>query len=244
MTLVSVPIRVRTATLSSRQTRTFRTILTIIAILLSILLSAVGIIWVQQAVPPYSGPVLSLFPYLGEVVGMSFVGAGLPLILSVVFVVLVLAFPERGRSPQAFRGRLYWLVPLPICLANVVVFGISHELYGGLALTSSWATGAYFAGASLGVAYAWTRGSKLGVVPALMEAYVMGTMGTFLADLVRTLTGLVRVPGEAAVWGGNGLLDLLFWFGIYVAWAEFLTTLVLKGASRIRPSKDESLTIQ
>ncbi len=201
-------------------------------------------IWVQAAVPPYRGPFLSLFPYLGEEVGISSLGAGLPLILSAAFVVIGLALPAGDRSAQAFRSRLYWLALLPIGLANVVAFSVSHELYGGLALTSSWATGAYFAGACLGVTYAWTRGTKLGVVPGLLEAYVLGTIGTFLADVVRTFTGLVRVPGESAVWGGGGLLDLLFWFGIYVAWAEFLTTLVLKGASRIRPSKVENLTIK
>ena len=74
--------------------------------------------------------------------------------------------------------------------------------------------------------YWWLRGRRLGVAWGTAECYVMGTLGAFGSDVIRTLGGLVGAPGGAAVWGGGGLLDILFWFGLYVS-LSFLSLCVL-----------------
>jgi hypothetical protein len=73
----------------------------------------------------------------------------------------------------------------------------------------------------------------MGLAMGTAECYVLGTLAAFASDLVRTLGGLARAPGEALVWGGGGLFDIVFWFGIYVSLSFLVLSALVSGASRI-----------
>lgn len=152
------------------------------------------------------------------------IGAILPLTVS--FLVIILSSRTRVEGgPAPFRGRPYWLVVLVIALLATMIFSISHVIYGGIVLTSSWATGMAFAIMSSGAAYWWFRGRTAAVQVGAAEIYVMWTFGCFGSDVLRTLTGLARVPAGEALWGGGGLQDLLFWSGLYAV-LSFLSLVI------------------
>jgi len=83
-----------------------------------------------------------------------------------------------------------------------------------------------------GVDYWWLRGRGMGLAWGAAECYVLGTLAAFASDLIRTLGGLARAPGEALVWGGGGLFDIVFWFGIYVSLSFLILSILVAAASR------------
>ena len=179
--------------------------------------SAVLCVLLEGAVPRESGPVYSLFPYDGEVVAIGLVGGILPLLASLAMVAASPGSRADGARPHAFRSPAYWLAVLVMALLVTLFFTASQELYGGVGLSKSWAVGLLLAGCVTGVDYRWLRGRRLGAAWGTAECYVLGTLGAFGSDAVRTLAGLARLPREAVVWGGGGLFDIVFWFGLYVS---------------------------
>jgi hypothetical protein len=206
----------------------------LLSAVVAILLSALFSILVQNAVPRASGPVYALFPYDGEVVAIGLVGGVLPLVASLA----MLAAPARPRGdaerPPPFRSPAYWLAVLVVAIFITLFFTASQALYGGLGLPREWAFWLLFAGCVAGVDYWWLRGRWLGAAWGAAECYVMGTLGAFGSDVIRTLTGLARAPGEAAVWGGGGLFDIVFWFGLYASLSFLSLWVVLALLTRAR----------
>jgi hypothetical protein len=193
-----------------------------VAGVIAILFSAAICVSLQALAPLGPGPAYVLFPYHGELVGIGLVGGVVPLIVSAMMVAASSFGRERGAHP--FEGRAYWTAMLLVALFITLLFSASHAVYGGIGLSRLWAFGLVLMGCVAGVYYWWFRGRRLGAVDGVAECYVMGTLGVFSSDVVRTFTGLASAPGEAAVWGGGGFLDILFWFGLYVA-LSFLTFL-------------------
>jgi hypothetical protein len=193
----------------------------------AVLLSALGCVLLQQAVPPGHGPEISLFQYGGETVAIGLAGGGLPLLVSLALVAsLVGGSGEDDHAP--FRSEAYWAGVLLIAIFVTGVFSASGALYGGLGIPRVWAFWLVVAGGAAGVGYWMLRGKSLGLAAGAAECYVMGTLGVFASDVIRTLSGQASAPGELAVWGGGGLLDVFFWFGIYVA-LSFVGLRVLLG---------------
>jgi len=183
----------------------------------AVALSAVLCVLLEGAVPRDAGPVYSLFPYDGEVVAIGLVGGILPLLASLAMVAAATGPRPDGARPPAFRSPAYWLAVLAMAVLVTLFFTASQELHGGVGLPKPWAVGLLIAGCAAGVDYRWLRGRRLGAAWGAAECYVMGTLGAFGSDAARTLTGLTRLPGEAVVWGGGGLFDIVFWFGLYTS---------------------------
>ncbi len=202
--------------------------------------STIVCVLVQGAVPQGHGPEYVLFPYEGELVAIGLVGGALPVIASFAMVASSTGARGDGERPLPFRSTAYWLAVLLVAVFITLFFTVSHELYGGLGLPKLWAFWLVVAGCFAGVDYWWLRGRRLGVAWGAAECYVMGTLGVFASDLVRTLGGLATAPGGAAVWGGGGLLDILFWFGLYVSLAFLALCALLAALTRARDSISHS----
>lgn len=183
----------------------------------AILFTTAICVFLQDLAPRTGGPTFALFPYNGELVAIGAAGGLLPLALSFLLVVALTGPSRDPGEPAPFLSLAYWLGVAALALLITGFFSASHAFYGGLGLSKLWAFWLVLAGGVAGVDYWWLRGWRLGVVEGTAECYVMGTLGAFASDVVRTLTGLARAPGEAAVWGGGGFLDILFWFGLYMA---------------------------
>lgn len=183
---------------------------------LAILSSAAVCIFLQDLAPTGHGPEYLLFPYNGELVAIGLTGGVLPLLVSAVVLAAWMG-PKAGKRRGVFRSPAYWLAVVVVSIFVTLFFSAAHELYGGLGLPKLWAFWLVFVGGVIGVDYWWLRGRRLKVGEGTAECYVLGTLSVFASDVTRTLTGLASAPGEAAVWGGGGLLDLLFWFGLYIA---------------------------
>ena len=184
----------------------------------AVICSAVICVLLEDAVPRDAGPVYALFPYDGETVAIGLIGGLVPLLASLAMLAAASTGPRSdGTRPRPFRSPAYWLAVLAVALLVTFLFTASHLLYGGVGLSELWAIYLLLAGCVTGVGYWWLRGRRLGVAWGAAECYVLGTLGAFASDAARTLTGLARLPGEAVVWGGGGLFDIVFWFGLYVS---------------------------
>ena len=202
----------------------------LLSAMVSVLGSALLCILVQTVVPSGHGPEYALFPYGGELVAIGLVGGVVPLLASFAMLAASAGLRMDDEHPLPFRSLAYWLAVLLVALFITLFFTASRVLYGGLGIPKLWAFWLVFAGSVVGVDYWWLRGRRLGLAGGMAECYVMGTLGVFASDLIRTLTGLASAPGEAAVWGGGGLLDVLFWFGLYSS-LSFLILRVLLSRS-------------
>jgi len=225
----------------SRAEKTFTGATLCLAVLLAILTSALLSIRVQDILPSWNGPAYALLHYGDEVVGIALTGAILPVSASVLIVLAVVLSRRLGSgksSHRPFVSLFYWLILLIISLIATLVFAISQDLYGGLTLPKSGTFWTGIVGAGVGIGYWYLRGRRLTWWEGAAECYVMGALGMFGSDIVRTFTGLASAPGEALVWGGGGFHDLVFWFGIYAILSLLALRLYLPplvGLSRVLP---------
>ncbi len=161
-----------------------------------------------------------LFQSGGTVVEINLVGAVLPLLLSAG----ILFF---------YRRRLHWLRLLRFALVSFAIITAIGSAVGAVYGTISIMGWVYILFWLLVVS--WYSKLRFGRGEALltaMELYVIGTLGVFLDDVVRTFLGLVNVPvvGLAItpnIWGAAGPLDGIFMTGeyqviIYLLMAVFL----------------------
>lgn len=190
-------------------------------LILAVVVSAVAValisLYLQSLAPRGAGLSYAMFSYDNEIVGISLVGAILPLLVTAIAVLSIFYLSWPFALPSGVFGRSFWLSIGLVAVASALVFTASSSLYGGSALPRTWAESAVFVGAGGGAVYAWTKGRTNNLGMTAIECYVMGTLGTIASDVIRTASGLVSVPGGAAIWGGGGLLDFVFWSGIYLA---------------------------
>ena len=199
---------------------------------LAVLVTTLVSVRVQGAVPRGPGPEYLLFPYDGEIVAIGLIGGVLPLLASAAMLA-VSDDRREGTRPLPFRSRSYWAAVLVIALFITILFTASQALVGGLGLSQLWAFLLLLGGGVAGVDYWWLRGRGMGLAWGTAEGYVLGTLAAFGSDLIRTLGGLARAPGEALVWGGGGLFDILFWFGIYVSLSFVVMSALVALAARV-----------
>jgi len=183
---------------------------------LEAILLALAISLVLLDLVPEFGLGIALFPLYSEEVGIDLYGAVLPVLLSIVLVVVVEPSSKIGGRSTLFRGRLFWALVFSLSIFALAVFGLVQANSGSLVALVRF--GSLFAalGAVIGLAYTAERRNESPLGRAA-ELYVIGVLGMFLSDLVRTFTGWSQAPGEALVWGGGGSHDLVLWFGFYMA---------------------------
>jgi hypothetical protein len=204
---------------------------------LAVLLSTFIAVRLQEGVPKDPGPDYLLFSYHGEILGIGLIGGVLPLLASAAMLATSTEARGGGSRPRPFASPAYWGSILVIALLVTLLFTASQAVAGGLGLSSLWAFLLVVAGGVAGVDYWWLRGGSLSLAWGTAECYVLGTVAAFVSDLIRTLGGLARAPGQALVWGGGGLFDVVFWFGIYVALSFLVLSFLVAAASRAHRSK-------
>jgi len=188
-----------------------------LAVVVSTVATAMVSLYLQSFAPQGAGIAYSMFSYHKEVVGISLLGAVLPVLVAAVGTISISYFSWPARLSGGVLGAPFLTAILVVAILSVSLFTVSSYLYGGLYLPKLWAEAMVFSGAAGGAIYAWYRRRGRRILLTTVECYAIGTLGMVLSDLIRTATGLAYVPGGAAIWGGGGLLDFVFWFGIYLA---------------------------
>ena len=203
--------------LSLEQASLLLRVLLVLAVVVSTVAAALISLYIQSLAPRGSGPTFAMFSYNKEIVAISLLGAELPVLVVAVAVSTLYFFTWPFNMPQGVFRRSFFISTGIVAGLSVLVFSVSRALYGGWALPPSWSEMAVFVGAGGGALYAWFRSRGKNLVATSLECYAIGTFGMLLSDVIRTLTGMVSSPGGATIWGGGGLLDFVFWFGIYLA---------------------------
>jgi len=151
-----------------------------------------------------------LFQSGGMVVEVNLVGAVVPLSVSGV----ILAY---------YRRTIHWLRLVQFTFLSFLVIttlgGLVGVVYGGISL-QGWVYIVFWIFVVL-----WYSRLKFVRREALLtvgELYVIGTIGVFLDDAVRTFLGLYNVPIVGLgitpnIWGAAGPMDGIFMTGLYQA---------------------------
>ncbi|MDA4118313.1 MAG: hypothetical protein OK455_08215, partial [Thaumarchaeota archaeon] len=182
------------------------------------LVSSVAILIIQQQLNADFGVAYPLFSYGNEVVAADLLGCVIPLVAcALLFGYVIIRATNEGR-PLPFRSPALWLSMVAISFVSVIVFTLASGIYGGLGIPISWARGTVAVGSTGGAVYGATLGRARNAIESASECYVIGALAMLLGDVIRTFTGLVS--GPVVVWGGGGALDLLLWFGAYMATAS------------------------
>jgi hypothetical protein len=189
--------------------------------LVSILACEVIVLLVFAILPLPVGAWFPAFTYYGELVEVSPLGFLLPIILSVCLLFVSRPSAVTGKRTRGFRGRNLWLVVAIFALASTLIFVLTQNLYGSVEIPVSWAIWIVPVGAITGSLYGMVNGRRSSVLEGFANCYVVGALGLVLSDMIRTLARLT--VAQEIVWGGEGLHDLVFWFGIYIGmgWVVF-----------------------
>jgi uncharacterized membrane protein len=162
-------------------------------------------------------------------VEINLVGAVLPLIASVIIL-------------THYRKRLRWSRVANFTLASfVVITAIGSALgaiYGTIAIMG-WVYILFWLSFVL-----WYSRLKIVRADAWLtagELYVIGTLGVFLDDVVRTLLGFLNVPVVGLkiapnIWGAAGPLDGIFLSGMYqVVFYLLMATFLIRRKAAVGP---------
>jgi hypothetical protein len=184
----------------------------------AVLVSSVAALIIQQHLSADIGVAYPLFSYGNEIVAADLLGCVIPLVAcALLFGYVIVRAMNEGR-PLPFRSPILWISMVAISFVSVIVFTLASGIYGGLGIPISWARGTVAVGSTGGAVYGATLGRARTAIEGASECYVIGALAMLLGDVIRTFTGLVN--GQVVVWGGGGPLDLLLWFGAYMATAS------------------------
>jgi uncharacterized membrane protein len=168
-----------------------------------------------------------LFQSGGTTVEINLVGAVLPLLFSLYIVF-------------RYRKRLHWKrvagFTLLVLAIMTAVGSAAEGVYHSIALPG-WVY--ILLWAFMVATYSHLRFDKAAVLLTAGELYVVGTLGIFMDDVVRTFLGFAGVPflGLAItpnIWGAAGPLDGIFMSGAYQVLIYLLAAALL---SRKRMAK-------
>jgi hypothetical protein len=201
-------------------------LLVVFAIQITTIVSVVMLV----VLPPGKSPAYALFPYDDETVAISLWGGLVPILASLSVMGLG---TRSAHDPRPFRSRSYWLVVAVMALVATTAFSASHELIGGLKLSAPAAYVAIQLGAITGIGYWWFRGRGLSLAQGTAECFVMGSLGMFASDAIRTFSLLTSAPSATMVWGGGGLHDLVLWLGLYMSISFLLLQALLSLQNRL-----------
>jgi hypothetical protein len=186
----------------------------LIAALVAILVTLIASVLALNLLPTYTNA-YALFRYGDELVGIDLYGALAPLLLCLPLLSL-----KPGRSPTpggSWLARRLFLISLGLaCVLPLLPFVLVQESTGGLVLGTLGGALAIFLGGVLGAAYAILRREGISILQGSAECFVVSAVGSFVSDIIRTLSGLARAPGGVLIWGGGGSHDLVLWFGVYM----------------------------
>ena len=152
----------------------------------------------------------ALFTYNGNVVAIDLVGAGIPLALSPVFAVRLLA--GGGFHVQPRRLAIFTALTVGLGLAAAGEYTVWDSLYGGLSINTRLILYTVILPVGLAGYLLLDRASKPKL--SVLQFYVVGTVGTVLSDLFRTFSGALNVSPQ--IIGAGGPLDGVFLDGLLV----------------------------
>jgi len=145
-----------------------------------------------------------LFSYRGNVVAIDIVGAGIPLALSLFFLIR-LGIHSGGRiSPRRIGFGASLVVVL--AAATAAEYTIWDALFGGISINTGVLL--YTVILPIGFLHFWLLDRKSGSRPPISPAYIVGALGLTLSDLLRTFTGALNV--SPLIMGGGGPWDAIF----------------------------------
>ncbi len=194
-------------------------------------------------VPVSSDPVAcALFSYRGDVVAIDLVGAGIPLTLSLVLVLVL--FLRGGRRINVHRIAIYFIMTIILGAAVAVEYLVWDQFYGGLSAPTQLVL--FTVIIPVGIALFLLLDRKVLPKLSLLQIYVVGTVGMALSDLFRTFSGLVNVSPQ--IMGADRLQDAVFLDGLllvlgYVFGAALYSGIMRymrdrKGGSTLPPKGD------
>jgi uncharacterized membrane protein len=168
-----------------------------------------------------------LFQSAGTIIEINLVGAVLPLLLSACLLF-------------HYRERLHWPRIIGFTLASFAIITAIGSAVGAVYGTIAIMGWVYILFWLLIVSwYSRLRFVRADARVTAGELYVVGTLGVFLDDVVRTFLGFLNVPvvGLAItpnIWGAGGPLDGIFMTGLYQVLIYFLMANIM---SVIRPAR-------
>ena len=153
-------------------------------------------------------------------VGLNSVGFDLPLLAAALITVALAGF----RHARLSRGGAVayasaFVVP---AVGSVLLFVMAPDP-GSLAIPEGWGLALMIGSGTL---YAALFVGRRLISVGILEAYAIGTYAMVANDVLRTYFVPLPVAVRMLYWGGNGVFDLVFQFGLYSA----ATFLVISGA--------------
>jgi hypothetical protein len=176
-----------------------------------------------------------LFAYRGNVVALDIVGAGLPIIVSIIL--LLRMGLQTGRSTSWRRVMGFILLTTILGLATAFEYATWDSIFGGIAINTRLLL--YTVILPIGVIEFWTFNRFSLPRLSISRAYVIGTFGLAMSDLIRIFSGAANFSPQ--IIGGAGPLDVIFSGPLFVI-VGYLSAAVLYSAVQERrsplPSED------
>jgi hypothetical protein len=141
-------------------------------------------------------------------VAIDLVGAGIPLALSLVFVLVL--FLRSGRRINVHRIATYFMMTVILGAAVAAEYLVWDHFNGGLSAPTQLVL--FTVIIPVGIALFLLLDRMIPRKLSLLQTYVVGTVGMALSDLFRTFSGLVNASPQ--IIGANGLEDGVFLDGL------------------------------
>ncbi len=162
-------------------------------------------------------------------VGIDLIGVGIPLLVSVAFLLVLLRRKAGGFAPRRLFSYAAFVVVVGALAA--AEFGVWDYLFGGISVQTQFFLFTLIYPAGIVQFLLFDRSSKQ-LVSAL-KSYPIGTFSVTLSDLFRTFSGSLNVSPQ--IIGANQVQDGVFLSGLYMtitylasAWVYFRAKKVIQ----------------
>jgi hypothetical protein len=151
-----------------------------------------------------------LFSYRGNVVAIDVVGAGIPLAMSLIFLIR-LGIRSGGHFSLRRMGLNASLI-VALAAATAGEFTLWSALFGGISINTRVLL--YTVILPIGFLQFWLLDRRHNSRVSISPTYIVGVLGLTLSDLLRTFTGAIDVSPQ--IIGGGGPSDAIFLGPLFV----------------------------
>ena len=160
----------------------------------------------------------ALLTYRGNVIAIDLIGAGIPVITSLLFLGVL----YRRRGPPTFRRiAIYTILTLALGLAAAGEFTLWSYLYGGISVSGSVLEFTVLLPIGIAEYMILDRMGRVQGYP--FQSYIIGTFGMFMSDVFRTLGGFDVTP---QIYGAGEFIDGVFVGGIILMFFYVTTAFI------------------